>query len=299
MSNVDNIGIDVSIIIVNYNTCGLLRDCIRSIYDNTSKISYEVIVSDNGSSDGSVQMLKREFLEVIVVENGENLGFGAANNRALRVARGKYIFYLNSDTILLNNAVFEFYRYWEDNGERENIGCLGCWLVDADGHDVQSTRGYPTSAGVFKSLTHIWLWTKMGRPLDRPDDALPVNVEHEDTCVDGYITGAAMFLVNDANAVFDERYFMYAEESDLQYNNFHRKNKVVKLLKAPRIVHLVGGSDGGAGSGVYDFNKKTNRMLWESNVKYLQKNCGSGPLFGIILWMLGRIYGKGFCKDNL
>ena len=96
---------DVSIIIVNYNTRDLLKDCLISIYKHTTEIDFEVIVSDNGSVDGSIEMLKQEFSQVVLIENNANLGFGTANNRGLAVARGKYIFYLNSDTILLNNAV--------------------------------------------------------------------------------------------------------------------------------------------------------------------------------------------------
>ena len=104
---------DVSIIIVNYNTKQLLADCLKSIYEQTNNIDFEVIVSDNGSVDGSIEMLKRDFSQVILIENNANLGFGAANNRGLEVAKGKYIFYLNSDTVLLNNAVKIFFDYLE------------------------------------------------------------------------------------------------------------------------------------------------------------------------------------------
>ena len=96
---------DVSIIIVNYNTCELTRNCLKSVFEQTKNIDFEVIVSDNGSKDGSVEMIKKEFPYVILIENNANLGFGAANNRGLKIAKGKYIFYLNCDTILLNNAV--------------------------------------------------------------------------------------------------------------------------------------------------------------------------------------------------
>src|SRR5574344_2782031 len=77
---------DVSIIIVNYNTCTLLRNCIRSIYDKTNGISFEILISDNNSSDGTSEMIFKEFPEVKFIENHKNLGFGAANNRALDIA---------------------------------------------------------------------------------------------------------------------------------------------------------------------------------------------------------------------
>ena len=108
----------VSIIIVNYNTKELLNNCLKSIYKYTKDIDFEIIVSDNGSTDNSISMLKTEFPQVVIVDNGKNLGFGAANNKGLEIAKGKYIFYLNSDTLILNNAVKIFYDYFEAN---ENI----------------------------------------------------------------------------------------------------------------------------------------------------------------------------------
>ena len=83
----------VSIIIVNYNTKELLNNCLKSIYKYTKDIDFEIIVSDNGSTDNSISMLKTEFPQVIIVDNGKNLGFGAANNKGLEIAKGKYIFY--------------------------------------------------------------------------------------------------------------------------------------------------------------------------------------------------------------
>lgn len=83
---------DVSIIIVNYNTKDLTCNCLKSVFEQTEDIDFEVIVSDNGSTDGSVEMIKTEFPQVVLIENRVNLGFGAANNRGLKLAKGKYIF---------------------------------------------------------------------------------------------------------------------------------------------------------------------------------------------------------------
>ena len=116
---------DVSIIIVNYNTMDLTRNCLKSVFEQTKDISFEVIVSDNGSNDGSIEMIKSEFPQVVLIENNANLGFGAANNRGLKMTKGKYIFYLNSDTVLLNNAVKNFFDYWENSPEKEKIGAFG------------------------------------------------------------------------------------------------------------------------------------------------------------------------------
>src|SRR5574344_737129 len=129
---------DVSIIIVNYNTKELTRNCLTSIYEKTKDVNFEVFVRDNNSKDGSISMIKKEFPSVILLENNANIGFGAANNRALKQAKGKYVFYLNSDTVLLNNAVKLFFDYFENAKDKENIGALGCNLVNGKGLTVDS-----------------------------------------------------------------------------------------------------------------------------------------------------------------
>ena len=153
---------DVSIIIVNYNTKDLLQTCISSVIEHTKEISYEIIVSDNGSKDKSIEMLKKEFPQVILIENNRNLGFGAANNVAVKTAKGKYIFYLNSDTILLNNAVKMFFDFWE-KANIENIGVLGAQLLNAEHQQVQSWGKYPTSLGTLKALLHMYLAPQLKR----------------------------------------------------------------------------------------------------------------------------------------
>src|ERR1043165_4981960 len=97
--------LDLSIIVVNWNTSGLLLQCLNSIYKAGTRFSFEVIVVDNGSSDDSVPMLERNFPSAILIKNTQNLGFAHANNQGLSVAKGRYFLLLNSDTIVLPNAV--------------------------------------------------------------------------------------------------------------------------------------------------------------------------------------------------
>ena len=136
--------IDVSIIIVNYNTCMLLKNCLLSIFKHTKYITFEVIVSDNGSSDGSLEMLHQEFPNVLVIENKANLGFGVANNKGLSISKGKYILYLNSDTVLLNNAVKYFFDYWEKSNDKEKIGALGSNLLNENNEVIHSFGNFPS-----------------------------------------------------------------------------------------------------------------------------------------------------------
>ena len=236
----------VSIIIVNYNTKELLRNCLKSVYAQTKDIDFEVIVSDNGSKDGSVEMIKSEFPAVILIENDANLGFGAANNKGLDIAKGKYIFYLNSDTLLLNNAVKLFYDFWENAKNKDEIGCLGCILKDKDFSDTHSGGSFPTYKSICKwqlnkNIVHfIKSFSKLFK-LQR----LYLNIKTKKNSeifsyapgkID-YITGADLFLRNNSFARFDERFFMYYEETDLQLTM--KKNGYQSfLIDSPKIIHF-------------------------------------------------------------
>jgi GT2 family glycosyltransferase len=114
---------DVSVVIVNWNTREILRDCLRSIYEQTRGLTFEVIVIDNASEDGSLQMVKDEFKEVILVENSTNRGFAAGNNQGLAIAKGRYVLLLNSDTVVLDNAIAKTVAFADANPEGAVIGC--------------------------------------------------------------------------------------------------------------------------------------------------------------------------------
>ena len=109
---------DISIIIVNWNTRDLLCNCIESVYNTVRDVSYEIIVVDNASLDGSVSILQKAYPQVKIIQNEENRGFGAANNQAMRIMKGEYALLLNSDTVLTENAVNELFTFLETHQER-------------------------------------------------------------------------------------------------------------------------------------------------------------------------------------
>lgn len=117
---------DVSVIIVNYNTLGLTSDCIESIIAQTSTVEYEIILVDNASTDGSKEVFAQD-KRIKYIYSDQNLGFGRANNLGIREAKGRYLFFLNSDTILLNNAVKLFFDFCEKNPDRKNRRCRSCF----------------------------------------------------------------------------------------------------------------------------------------------------------------------------
>ncbi|MBQ4407178.1 MAG: glycosyltransferase family 2 protein [Bacteroidales bacterium] len=245
---------DVSIIIVNYNTCNLLRNCLNSIFKHTEDIDFEVIVSDNGSKDDSLEMIKHEFPQVVLVENNANLGFGTANNRGLKIAKGKYIFYLNSDTLLLNNAVKMFYDYWETSPEKDEIGALGGNLLDENGNIIHSYGYFP------RPLKEIFLFCRKivlvyikcvcrlfgcSLRLKKKNKTIQKTGEVE------YVTGADLFLLNNELAYFDERFFLYYEETNLQWRLMKKGLKRL-VIATPKIIHLCGKSDSKTGDGCID-----------------------------------------------
>jgi GT2 family glycosyltransferase len=237
---------DVSIIIVNYNTKQLLFNCLESVYRYTKNISFEVIVSDNGSTDGSIEMVHKTFPQVIVLENKANLGFGKANNKGLDIAEGKFVFYLNSDTIFLNNAVKFFVDYWNENCDKK-IGGLGSNLLNKNGENIHSYDDtFPSLHHYFYDTIHLiyglYKIAFLHLLLNKPVPLFPYDDKQKRRVGKvAQIIGADLFLKNDCFARFDENYFMYNEETDLQYR-LTKQNKSFFVVDGPKIIHLDGGS---------------------------------------------------------
>lgn len=227
---------DVSVIIVNYNTKLLLKDCIESVKSKTIGCTYEIIVVDNSSQDGSLEMIKENYPEITLMASKENLGFGRANNLGSKQTQGKYLFYLNSDTILMNDAISEFFKYAENTNER--IGALGCILTGPDGNTCHSYGKMITPGYELKNAIARYLRFLKPRWLTRPDKVRnPLSVD--------YITGADLFVprkVFEKTGGFDQDYFMYCEEVDWQKRMDAIGLKRL-IIPGPEIIHLEGGSD--------------------------------------------------------
>lgn len=266
---------DVTIIIVNYNTKELTSNCIKSIYEQTKNLKFEIIVSDNGSTDGSIDILQKKFPAVILLENNENLGFSRANNKALKIAKGKYIFFLNSDTILLNNAIKIFFDYFEKYGSKKHIGALGCNLQNTEGETIHSYGFIKPLEKKLKELFHCWLGiTKDTFKYIFTKKLENFFIEHRSKYVLGeipYITGADLFLKNDSFAYYDERYFMYNEEVDLQLQ-LHNNNLKSFLIEGPKIIHFEGGSAKKIPQKVIYLSSNSNMQLHKSYIQFYKKN---------------------------
>lgn len=231
---------DVSIIIVNYNTTRMLQDCVDSIAAHTRGIDYQIIVVDNGSTACQLEPLRRDS-RITLIESDLNLGFGRANNLGLTQATGQYVLFLNSDTVLFNNAIGLMVDYARSH--TDHVAAIGCVLEDADGNSIHSYGRFPQVSDVWHKLL-INPVLKALRLYRAPEPALPqVSMEVD------YITGADLMVarsVLDECGAFSPEFFMYYEETEMQHR-FRNAGYRNILLRGPRIVHYEGGACTGIG----------------------------------------------------
>ena len=204
--------VDLSICIVNWNTEAQLKECLRSIYGETRGISYEVFVVDNASRDGSVEMVKNHFPDVCLIANRENRGFAAANNQAIRLAKGRYVIYLNPDTVINGNALTTMVRFMDDHPEAAAIGPK---LLNTDGSVQHSIRRFPSFSIALHDNTILGRLLVFRRRVEnfKMGDFSFDRVEEVDAT-----SGAALMVrkdVLDEVGPMDEGYFMFIEELDL------------------------------------------------------------------------------------
>lgn len=252
--------IDVSVIVVNWNTRQLLRDCIDSILRYADDYAVEIVVVDNHSSDGSVEMVREHYPAVHLIANAENTGFARANNQGVRAASGRYVLLLNSDAMLTAGAFGSLMRLAESNPK---IGMVGARLVNADGSFQASFTRIPTL------MQELLILSGVGRLLyGRYYPSYGPEVEAGPQPA-GYVEGACMLAPRHAYLEvggLDEGYFMYAEDVDLCYA-MQRHGWQVWYQPEAKVIHL-----GSASSK----NRKPQREadLYRSRVRFFRKNYG-------------------------
>ncbi|KAA6340148.1 N-acetylglucosaminyl-diphospho-decaprenol L-rhamnosyltransferase [termite gut metagenome] len=225
---------DVSIIIVNYNTKLLTSKCINSIVENTQGVIYEIILVDNASTDGS-QDLFRNDKRIKFIENNENLGFGKANNIGIQIIKGRNVFFLNSDTILLNNSIKYLSDYLDEN-----------MMVGACGGNLFNEKMNPTHSYRMLFPSIIWevnflLGNMIERILYKRNREFNYTGRPHEVA---YITGADLMIkknILDFVGCFSSAFFMYYEDTDLCYRIYQNGYKIVSLPTA-KIQHLEGKS---------------------------------------------------------
>jgi len=254
----------VSIIIVNWNTCNILRDCLFSVQQQTTA-HHEIIVVDNASSDGSVAMVRAEFSNVVLIENKSNRGFAAANNQGLEISKGQNVLLLNPDTIVLDGAI-DTMLIWLS--KHPDVGCVGCQVLEAPETIQRTSFADPTPlnqaivelglmrlAGWIPFFCRPW-YTRWDRRSQRDVDV---------------VSGMFMLVprrVLDKVGRMDEAFFIYAEEADWCRRI---RNAGWRCVFAPeaQIVHLDGGSKSTA-----QIRSRMYVQMQKSNLIYAHKHSG-------------------------
>ena len=229
----------LSIIIVNYNVKYFLLQLLESLERSKTTFDREVIVVDNASTDGSMQLVSDRFPQIITINNKENVGFSKANNQGIRISRGKYVLLLNPDTIVQEDTLESAVRFMEEHPE---AGALGCRMIDGAGNYLpESKRSLPTPVVAFyKAFGFASLF-----PTSKKFNAyylghLPEDQIHEVEV----LTGAFMLMpreVLDQVGLLDEQFFMYGEDIDLSYRIFAAGYKIYYFPRTS-IIHFKGES---------------------------------------------------------
>lgn len=230
--------VDVSIIIVSYNTRAILLDCLASIYQWLPSRTSEIIVIDNASIDGSAEAVAQRFANVMLLRNAENIGFAAANNQGIQRASGQFLLLLNPDTFFIEDAISPLIAFMEQHAE---AGMAGCKILNRDGSLQPSYFPLPNLASVLWTafffdrlapLNHVnGKWVLRHQPA-----ASPFRVQR--------LLGAFLFVRREVFKKiggFDEGFFLYSEEEDLCYRVLQLE-WVIYYFPQISIIHLGGQS---------------------------------------------------------
>jgi N-acetylglucosaminyl-diphospho-decaprenol L-rhamnosyltransferase len=227
--------VELSIIVVNWNTRELLRSCLKSIYATVHDLGVEVFVVDNASSDGSQAMVEAEFPLVRLIRNADNVGFARANNQAIQLNRARHVLLLNSDAVLQDGTVQAMVKVLDSN---PRVGIVGAQLFNPDGSFQASFADFPSVLG------ELLLATSLARYVHSPSypNYPPQRSQQPRLCdwVSGACLMARMEAIHQVGAL-DETYFMYSEETDWCFR-MRQAGWLIYYEPAARVIHWNGQS---------------------------------------------------------
>jgi len=274
--------VDLSVIIVNWNARDRLAECLTSIEQQAGRLSLETWVVDNGSTDGSAELVEGRFPWVKLLVNQENRGFARANNQALRRAQGRYLLLLNPDTVILDDALMAMIDFLDVHPD---VGAVGCRLVNPDGSMQTSSYSFPTlftilvSAYGLKRLLPLNLLRRsfLGRALEGHFGHLS---RHDQVRSVDFVTGACMMVrreVMEQVGLLDENFFLYAEEIDW-CRRIKEAGWEVYFTPQAQVIHHIGQSSRQSGEAL--------ALLYRSRCYYFRKHHGQLGLFLLRLIVL-------------
>jgi GT2 family glycosyltransferase len=224
---------ELSVCIVNWNCAEVLRDCLRSLHDRQPGVRYEIIVVDNGSTDGAPDMVAREFPRVRLIRNDANVGFASANNRAARLARGRYLFFLNNDTILPPGALRRITQFLRAHPD---VVMVGPRLRDAQGRLQMSHRRCPTPRTF---LHRTVLFRRLGLRREEYQQYRRASARNDEVLDVDILMGAAVAMPRQpflSLGGWDEEFTFGGEDMEL----CHRARRIGRVVYWPAlaITHL-------------------------------------------------------------
>ena len=262
---------DISLIIINWNTRQLLLDCLDSVYKTIQKASFEVLVVDNGSADGSVEAVAHQYPVVQLMANGRNEGFAKANNAAIRRMQGRYAVLLNSDTLLKPGAIDGLFAFMETHPD---VGMCGPQLLYGDGSKQTSTGVFPDILSELTSKSLARLFSSARRNASRPSFGGPAPVD--------FIIGACMFVrksaIDDAG-MLDDEYFFFYEEIDWCFR-MNKKGWRVYHVPGIEIYHF-------GGQSTKNVNLNARVESWRSRYLFFRKSLRLQGVKALGLVLLG------------
>lgn len=244
---------DMSVILVCWNNKSYLDPCLQSLYESHLKSAFDVVVVDNGSTDGSLEMLREKFPEVLIIENGHNVGLSKASNQGIEATSGKYILLLNNDTIVNKAALDSMVDYLN---EYKEAAAVGGKLLNGDGSFQGGYAKFSTLKEEFLIATGLGYLFAPGYPSHYDADR-PLQV--------GWLSSACLLIRRaalDKIGLLDEQYFIYGDEADLQYRLKEAGWQVIYLPEATTI-HFGGRS----------MNRwKRRKMVYRGKMLFYSKN---------------------------
>jgi GT2 family glycosyltransferase len=252
---------DISVIVVNWNTRELLRQCLESVAPVSARLKTEIIVIDNGSKDGSAEMVREFFPTVQLIVNGKNLGFAVANNQGLRQAAGRYLLLLNSDAVLLPGSLE---RVWESAEMHPQTGMVGCRVLNSDGSLQISCMRFPDFAGFLTSALMLpGIFPKCAFLGYEDLTWWNHNDEREVQVLKGCFILARAEAVREIG-LLDEDFWLYGEDTDWCYR-MRQASWEVRFTPCAEIIHHGGASTGRLPAAVM-------HQLWGAKLRFTRKH---------------------------
>lgn len=206
-----NKNIQVSVIIISFNSFHLLRDCLISIFEKTRDINFEIIIVDNASTEGNIDDVLTNWQDIIVLKNESNLGFAAANNQASKVAKGDYLLFLNNDILFLENSIKIILEYCQNLKQRVIVGCE---VLNPDYTHQDSVFSFENTFNVFGEKFFLYKLFKKSKIFNRGYYNYIAIVEPTEVDV---VSGVFLFCAKsefERLQGFDDYFFFYSEETD-------------------------------------------------------------------------------------